>query len=150
MSSDDRDFKELQARLLKLENQNRRFKQLGVTALIVLVSVVVMAQVPSGKTVEANEFILRDGSGTVRARLSMDETRSGSEMVLLDEKGRPRIKLEGGGEHCMAGSCAFLTRKVNCVVYFQRGIWAAVFRCSIRKATQKPPCSLAMSGSTEG
>jgi hypothetical protein len=103
MSSDVRDFKELQDRLLKLENQNRRFKQFGVTALIVLVSVVVMGQVPSGKTVEANEFILRDGSGTVRARLSMDETRSGPEMVLLDEKGRPRIKLEGGGQGAFYG-----------------------------------------------
>jgi len=95
MSSDPRDFRTLQDRLLKLENQNRRFKQFSGLTLILVVSFVVMAQAPSTKTVEANEFVLRDGSGNVRARLSMDETRSGPEMVLLDEKERPRVKLEG-------------------------------------------------------
>jgi hypothetical protein len=98
-----RDFKELRDRLLKLENQNRRFKQFGVAALIVIVSSVVMAQAPSTKTVEANEFILRDGSGHVRARLSMDETLSGPELVLQDERGRPRIKLEGSSTSLYGG-----------------------------------------------
>jgi hypothetical protein len=103
MSSEMLDFKELQDRLLKLENENRRFKQFCVTALIIVVSLVVTAQSPSSKTVEANEFILRDGRGNVRARLSMDETQSGPEMVLLDEKGMPRIKLESGGRSLYGG-----------------------------------------------
>ena len=104
MISDRRDFIELQDRLSRLEKQNRRCKQLGVAALLVVVSLIVMAQAPSSKTVEANEFILRDGSGNVRARLSMNESRSGPEMVLLDEKGRSRIKLEGFNESLYGGS----------------------------------------------
>ena len=104
MISDRRDFIELQDRLSRLEKQNRRCKQLGVAALLVVVSLIGMAQAPSSKTVEANEFILRDGSGNVRARLSMNESRSGPEMVLLDEKGRSRIKLEGFNESLYGGS----------------------------------------------
>jgi hypothetical protein len=104
MISDRRDLKELQDRLSRLEEQNHRFKQLGVAALLIVVSLMLMAQAPSSKAVEANEFILRDGGGNVRARLSMNEARSGPEMVLLDEKGRPRIKLEGFSESLSGGS----------------------------------------------
>jgi len=64
-------FAELQYRLLKLETQNRQLKRLGAAALIVVTSLVVMGQAPSKKTVEANEFILRDDSGNIRARLFM-------------------------------------------------------------------------------
>jgi hypothetical protein len=64
-------FADLQDRLLKLETQNRRFKRLGAAALIVVTSLVIMGQAFSKKTVEANEFILRDDSGNIRARLFM-------------------------------------------------------------------------------
>jgi hypothetical protein len=64
-----RSLEELQDRLLKLEKQNRRLKQLGVAALIGVAALVVMGQAPSKKTIEANEFILRDDGGNVRARL---------------------------------------------------------------------------------
>jgi hypothetical protein len=103
MSSEVPDFKELQGRLLKLENQSRRFKQFIVAALIVAISLVVMAQALPNKTIEANEFFLRDGSGNIRAKLSMDENHSGPVMVLLDEKGRPRIKLQGGDQSLYGG-----------------------------------------------
>ncbi len=55
-------FEYLQDRLLKLEKQNRRFKQLGAVVLAIAAVTVVMGQTPSKKTVEANEFILGDGS----------------------------------------------------------------------------------------
>jgi hypothetical protein len=96
MNPDASAFEDLQNRMLRLENQNRRLKQAGVVAVIPIVLLLVMGQAPASKTVEANEFILRDNSGNVRARLSMDEARSSPEMVLLDEKGRTRIKLERG------------------------------------------------------
>jgi len=60
---------DLQYRLLKLETQNHRLKQLGAAALLVLTLLVVMGQAPSKKIVEANEFILKDDSGNIRARL---------------------------------------------------------------------------------
>ena len=62
---------DLQSRLLKLETENCRFKRLGAVALIVVTLLVVMGQAPSRKTVEANEFILKDDSGSIRARLFM-------------------------------------------------------------------------------
>ena len=64
-------FADFQDRLLKLEIQNRRLKRLGAAALIVVTLLVVMGQAPSKKTVEANEFILRDDGGNIRARLFM-------------------------------------------------------------------------------
>ena len=64
-------LEDIQDRLLKLERQNRRLKQFGVAVLIASTSLIAMGQAPSKKIIEANEFILRDDSGNVRARLSM-------------------------------------------------------------------------------
>jgi hypothetical protein len=95
---------DLEERLLRLEKQNRRLKQLGVAALIVVASALVMGQAPANKTVEANEFVLRDASGRVRARLAMkmspDRKFDYPDMVLLDPKGQARIELFGsnGGD----------------------------------------------------
>jgi hypothetical protein len=57
-----------------------------------------MGQSPAKKTVEANEFILKDGNGKVRARLRMGEEGfpPAPELVLIDEKGITRVKLYGG------------------------------------------------------
>jgi hypothetical protein len=88
-------FEDLQGRLLKLEKQNRRFKQLGGTVLsavlVIAAAVLVIGQVPSKKTVEANEFILRDNSGRVRAKLGMDDKMPG--ITLLNENGQPMVLL---------------------------------------------------------
>jgi hypothetical protein len=88
------DLEQIQGRLLKLEEQNRRLKQLGAAALIVAASLLVMGQAPSKKTVEANEFILNDDKGNVRARLRMGLTAP--QLELVDEKGTARVRLRGG------------------------------------------------------
>jgi hypothetical protein len=62
-------FEELERRLLSVEKQNRRLKQLGAGLLILITSLIVMGQAPSKKIVEANEFTLKDDSGNIRARL---------------------------------------------------------------------------------
>jgi hypothetical protein len=62
-------FEDLERKLLSLEEQNRRLKQLGAALLVLVTSLIVMGQAPSKKTVEANEFILRDDGGNIRARL---------------------------------------------------------------------------------
>lgn len=71
MNSHPTRFEELESRLLSVEKQNRRLKQLGAALLILVTSLILMGQAPSKKTVEANEFVLRDDSGNIRARLFM-------------------------------------------------------------------------------
>ncbi len=93
---------DLEDRLLRLERQNRRLKQLVIAALIVPATLLVMGQVPSKKTVEANEFVLKDDAGIVRARLGMKSATTNKkyewpELDLLDMKGETRIELFGDG-----------------------------------------------------
>jgi hypothetical protein len=82
---------ELGNRISKLESQNRRLRRIGAATPVVLTLLVIMGEASSRRTVEANEFVLRDGNGNVRARLSMNESFSTPEMVLLDEKGRTQV-----------------------------------------------------------
>lgn len=58
-------------RLDGLESENRRLKRLGLVALAVMGAALVMGQSPTKRTLEANEFILKDASGSVRATLKM-------------------------------------------------------------------------------
>jgi hypothetical protein len=90
------DFEDIRNRIVVLERQNRRFKQLGAAALIIPVLLLVMGQTPSKKPVEAKEFILRDDSGTIRAKLWMNAALATPEMLLFDENGKPRVQVRGG------------------------------------------------------
>jgi hypothetical protein len=109
MNSCPHNFDDLQDRLLKLEKQNRRFKQLAVAVPIVPGLLLVMGQGSSRKIVEANEFVLRDNSGNMRARLSVDDVKfSTVQLVLFDKEGVQRIKLDSsdvtGGTLTLASS----------------------------------------------
>jgi hypothetical protein len=96
-------LEDIQNRLLKLERQNRRLKQFGVAVLAASTSLILMAQAPSKKIIEANEFILRDDSGNVRAKLSMTVPAGAApgfpavaQLILFDEKGKKRVAMNGG------------------------------------------------------
>jgi hypothetical protein len=96
-------LEDLQDRLIKLEKQNRRFKQLGVAAVIVPALLLVMGQAPSKKTVEANEFALKDNGGHVLTRLSIKAlpgvaggTIQAPVMDFLDEDGNHTLSILGG------------------------------------------------------
>ena len=96
-------FGDMRARVLKLEKQNRRLKQLGAVALLIVTSLLVMGQASQKKIIEADEFILRDNMGSVRARLSMNVPTgsapgfpAAAQLVLFDEKGKKRVMLNGG------------------------------------------------------
>jgi hypothetical protein len=110
MDSRADEFGGLEHRLAKLEKQNRRFKQFGVVALIVPVLLVVMGQTTSKKTIEANEFVLRDDSGHVRARLSTatlpsgDPKTSRAQFVLFDTQGSQRTMLDSGFSGSLIGA----------------------------------------------
>jgi hypothetical protein len=88
----------LQDRLLKLEKQNRRFKQLGAAAFIGATALVVMGQAPSKKTIVANEFILKDSAGKIRAELSVSETTKTpvAQLVLFDPNGKEKVSVDSG------------------------------------------------------
>ena len=105
MNSHPARFEELERRLLSVEKQNRRLKQLGAAALVAVALLIVMGQAASKKTVEANEFVLRDATGRVRARLTVaspqGEYPSGvahsyASLVLFDGLGKQRIEISSG------------------------------------------------------
>jgi hypothetical protein len=111
MDSHRNDFESLQGRLTKLENQNRRFTQLGIAGLVGITLLLLMGQAPAKKNVDANEFILRDDNGNLRARLFVTEKNTTNMTIpgvaqpipvtsnpepmlaLYDEKGQARVLL---------------------------------------------------------
>jgi hypothetical protein len=82
MSPQSSDCSAITERLDRLEKENRRLKRLGLAALAVMGAALVMGQSPTNRTLEANEFILKDASGSVRATLKMN-------------KGEPWLTLSG-------------------------------------------------------
>ncbi len=89
----------LLTRVIKLEQQNRRFKQIAAAVLAAVAVMVIMGQAPAKKIVEANELVLKDSGGKVRMRLSTeDQDLSGGgfpKMVFLDTKGNTSLELDG-------------------------------------------------------
>jgi hypothetical protein len=78
-------------RLNALEKQNRWMKRIGAAMIVVAASLFVMAQKPAvNRTIEANEFVLKDASGRTRAKLGLE---GGPGLVLYDETGKDRAWL---------------------------------------------------------
>ena len=91
MEPQAQEFAAVMSRLEKLEKQNSRFKQVGALALIFLGSVLLMGQAAARRTVEANEFVLKDDRGQVRGRFHLQD--GGAELVLFDPHGTRRVWL---------------------------------------------------------
>jgi hypothetical protein len=104
--TEQQDKHPLEIRIERLERQNRLFRRGIFTCLIVMVSVVLMAQTkhPRKATsattpatvaipdkIEAGSFILKDSAGKVRAELSMAGTVP--TFKLRDESGIPLVTL---------------------------------------------------------
>lgn len=70
MSNNSLDLQALAQRLERLEKQNPRLKRVGIIALLALASFVLMGQAATKRRVEANEFILKDSDGRVKAAAS--------------------------------------------------------------------------------
>jgi hypothetical protein len=77
----------LQGRIAKLEKENRRFKQFGFAALAAMALLFVMAQAPARKTIEANEFVVKDAHGNTRIRLGVDPKNDSADLWLQTAKG---------------------------------------------------------------
>jgi hypothetical protein len=107
MNGDVQGLEQIHERLLKLERQNRRFKQAGAASLIVAAAILLMGQTVRTKpmqtsqsnTVEASQFILKDKGGIARADLSIDESPGNFgavQLVFHDVDGKQRVKLSSG------------------------------------------------------
>ena len=84
----------MSGRLEKLERQNRRMKQAGAVVLLFAGALLLMGQAPPRRMVEANEFVLKDGNGRVRAILSAATSPT---LYFLDENGVNRAALGPSG-----------------------------------------------------
>lgn len=83
-------------RLDRLERQNRRMKQAGISMLLVLSVVLLTAQVrPEPRTVIAQKFILEDASGHERALLELVGSHFAA-MKFLGESGQQDLVLQAG------------------------------------------------------
>jgi hypothetical protein len=74
MDTSTPDLQSLAARIEKLERQNRLLRGAGLALLLLPVALVAMGQARPTRTVEAEEFVLRDSSGTKRAALQLTRT----------------------------------------------------------------------------
>lgn len=99
------EFESLQMRVQRLERQNCWMKRAGGGVLLLLAVVVTMGQSRQPRTVEAEQFILRDTQGRVRLtigtpRVSGAALDTGSDepaLWLIDTNGTDRAILTGDG-----------------------------------------------------
>jgi hypothetical protein len=84
-------LKSILERVEMLKRQNRKLKRIGAAIAIAASMFLLMGQAQSNRKVDANEFVLRDGAGKVRARLYMDH--GGPSLSLYDASDVEREKL---------------------------------------------------------
>jgi len=92
----DSSLGELMARLERLERQGRRWKRTALVVLLGAVGIVVMGQAPQHrlpKSLEAEEFVLRDGRGQVRASLGTPPGSNATVLQFHGENGKPRTRI---------------------------------------------------------
>jgi len=82
---------EILSRLAKLEQENKRFRFAGGLFLLFAVVLLTGAAQTGRHGLTANEFILQDEQGHVRAKLFMDSR--GASRVFLDATGRKEMSL---------------------------------------------------------
>lgn len=94
------DMESLGERLSRLERENRWLKRVGGVALLGVAAMVLMGQATPRKTakaIEAEEFILRDGTGKERATMRVSPDGSPS-LGLVDKDGKKRVALLLGAD----------------------------------------------------
>jgi hypothetical protein len=95
MHTPESSLEALANRVATLELQNRRLKKAGIASLVLIAAVIAMGQVQASRTLEANEFALKDGAGKARARLYMFRDRDPT-LSLYDTGGVERVRLSQG------------------------------------------------------
>lgn len=99
------EFESLQIRVQRLERQNCWMKRAGCGALLLLATVVTMGQSRQPRTLEAEQFILRDTQGHVRLTIgtprvsgaAIDTGSNEPALWLIDTNGTDRAILTTDG-----------------------------------------------------
>jgi len=86
----------LSQRVSTLEKQNKMLRAAVYAIALSAACVVLISQAAPKRVLEANEFVLHDPSGTIRARLGFDAKQEPM-LALYDSKGNPRILVDSGG-----------------------------------------------------
>jgi hypothetical protein len=94
MKSELVDMQNVLERLQNLETQNQRLRRaLGIIVILVCSFAALGMAAKKGRSVQANEFLLKDTDGTVRAALRMGST--GPRLLFYDENGKAVRALMG-------------------------------------------------------
>jgi hypothetical protein len=115
------DLKSLCERVERLERQNRWMNRVGVVAILPVAVLLVSGQVKvdTKKIVEANEFVLKDTNGAIRARLGMGlvfPLKDGPGLVLYDDRLTPKASVatsaEGQSQIYLGSSSSSITSSI--------------------------------------
>jgi hypothetical protein len=87
---------EILQRLENLEQQNFRYRLVGVGFAVLVLAAVLMGQSKPNvaSVVEAQGFVLRDKSGNLRGTLAVDTKTDASTLVLADQSGKIRAEFK--------------------------------------------------------
>jgi len=86
----------LTTRLARLERETRRSKRITLVVLLGAAAAVLMGQTAphrTPKSLEAEEFVLRDSRGQVRASLGTTQNPSATVLQIHGDNGKPRTRL---------------------------------------------------------
>ena len=86
----------LTAQLERLERESRRWRRTTLLVLVGAAALAAMGQTPPHrlpKTLEAEEFVLRDGRGQVRASLGMTQNPTATVLQIHGDNGKPRTRI---------------------------------------------------------
>lgn len=86
----------LTTRLARLERETRRSKRITLVVVLAAAAVVLMGQTAphrTPKSLEAEEFVLRDSRGQVRASLGTTQNPSATVLQIHGDNGKPRTRL---------------------------------------------------------
>jgi hypothetical protein len=95
MTSNLPEFQAILKRLEKLEKENSRLKRTALAVLVVSGVVLLMGQArprPRTRTVEAERFVVKDGTGRTWASLGLKENAPA--LILYDVNGKERLGLD--------------------------------------------------------
>jgi hypothetical protein len=96
MATDTPEMQAILQRIERLEAENRRLKRTVLGVALLAAVVLAMGQARPSRTVEASEFVLKDGAGSVRARLHMG--KRGPSLTLYDPGDVERADLTAAPE----------------------------------------------------
>jgi hypothetical protein len=119
MAPETSEMQAIKQRLATLESQHRVAKRIALVIFLATGAAVAMGQAPAKRIVVADQFILKDSAGIVRATLGFD--RNEPTLTLIDANGRVRANLRtesinfldvNGTQRVMMGSSTEISTKL--------------------------------------